>query len=76
MISLAYKEQKDDEIVMEEVPNESSSQASKMEILDSEHLRAQSRFSFINFINHHQSRWQQNLHRQQQNIYQDHTMLN
>lgn len=39
-------------------------------------LNRRSRFPCLNMFWHHQSQWQEDLNRQQRNIYTDHTMLN
>lgn len=39
-------------------------------------MNRRSRFPCLNMFWHHQSQWQEDLNRQQRNIYTDHTMLN
>lgn len=74
LISLSYKEQRDDEIAMEEVDEESKKTEDdpENEVLNNQ----SSRFSVLNFLQNQQSKWQRELHQQQRNIYQDHSMLN
>ena len=71
LISLSYKEQRDDDIAMEEV--EPKPQREEREVFEQ---NSNSRFSALNFIRNQQSKWQRDLHQQQRNIYQDHSMLN
>ena len=74
MISLTYKEQRDDEIAMEEV-DESKTSRDQDDFLTTQESN-QGRFSALNFLRNQQSKWQRDLHQQQRNIYQDHSMLN
>ena len=86
VISMSYKEQRDDEIVMEEVTESPPSGQDKYPAASetpphqtpplSSGMNRRSRFPYFNLIWHHQSQWQQDLDRQQRNIYTDHTMLN
>ena len=39
-------------------------------------MNRRSRFPCLNMFWHHQSQWQEDLNRQQRNIYTDHAMLN
>lgn len=73
IVSLSYKEQRDDEIVMEEVTENSKAENQPQ---PDQASSSRSKFLLINYISHHQSKWQKDLHEQQRNIYQDHTMLN
>ena len=74
MISLTYKEQRDDEIAMEEV-DESKTSREQDDFLATQESN-QGRYSVLNFLRNQQSKWQRDLHQQQRNIYQDHSMLN
>lgn len=77
-VSFSYKQQHDDEhLAMEEVNDQDSTKISDLDSASSSAaMSSTSRFSWVNNLSRQQSKWRQDLHRQQKNIYQDHAMLN
>lgn len=67
--STSYKEQREEAMVLEDMNLEHTDENTSRPV-------PSSRFSAVNFILHRNSKWQQELAKQQRNIYDDHTMLN